>query len=217
MTSDYQSFQEYEEEFTNLTKQVEQCLQREASTQGGGGYSDDEGSSQVSSFVLLQQCDDLLQQMALEARSVSEQAVKRELLNQVRNCKSTLQTLKEQQERQSLLNSGRNANKSGNAHRERLLQQQDSLMRQNLQLENAKRVMEETEQVALEINTELGHNRETLESAHGRIHQVSGLTGRARRIVQSMNRRAVQQKMLLYGISGSIIVVFLILAGWLRR
>ena len=211
-------FKEYENEFQSLTRQVEQALEREANTGGGAsGYSDDEGQSVESSFVLIQQCDELLQQMALEARSVNDNpSLKRELLSQVRNCKSTLQTLKEQSERQALLNSGRN-NKNSNTHRERLLQQQDSILKQNLQLENAKRVMEETETVALEITTELGNNRETLESAHGRIHSVAGLTGRARRIVQSMNQRAIQQKMLLYGISGSIIIVFLILAGWLHR
>jgi vesicle transport through interaction with t-SNAREs protein 1 len=132
----------------------------------------------------------------------------------VRTSKSQLQTYKEKYEKQSLMSSANS--KSSGGHRERLLQQQDQLRNQNSQLDNARKVLEETEQVALEIGSELGNNRETLESAHGRIHQVTGLTGRARRIVQSMNQRAVQQKLLLYGLSGSVIVVFCVLVWWMR-
>ena len=209
-SSAYLPFQRYDEEFQSLTRQVEQSLQREEQD----GFVDEPGNT-ASSSTLIGQCDELLQQMALEARSVPDASMKRDLLSQVRTCKSTLQRLKDQSERQSLLASGRKSNGSSAAHRERLLQQQDQLMKQNSQLENAKRMMEETEQVALEITTELGHNRETLESAHGRIHQVQSLTGRARRIVQSMNQRAVQQKIMLYGVSGSIVVVFVFLVWFL--
>jgi hypothetical protein len=42
------------------------------------------------------------------------------------------------------------------SHRERLLQQQDMFRRNKSQLDNARKVLEETEQVALEIGTKLG-------------------------------------------------------------
>ena len=76
--------------------------------------------------------------------------------------------------------------------------------------------MADTEQVALEITTELGRNRETMESAHGRIKQVSGLTNRARRLLQNMNRRRVQQKLALYTISVLIVLVVIFLLWHLR-
>jgi|EP00984_Skeletonema_dohrnii_P035818 vesicle transport through interaction with t-SNAREs protein 1 len=71
--------------------------------------------------------------------------------------------------------------------------------------------MAETEGVALEITEELGRHRETISSAHGRVRQVTGMTNRARRIVQSMSRREVQQKLILYGVAGTIVLVFLML------
>ena len=200
MSHTYLPFQRYEDEFKTLTKQVQDSL------------NDDEEVQQTGNLIT--QCDELLQQMALEARSVPDASLKRELLQTVRTSKSQLQTYKERYEKQSLMSSANS--KSSGGHRERLLQQQDQLKNQNSQLDNARKVMEETEQVALEIGTELGNNRETLESAHGRINQVTGLTGRARRIVQSMNQRAVQQKLLLYGLSGSVIVVFCILVWWMH-
>lgn len=63
----------------------------------------------------------------------------------------------------------------------------------------------------MEITEELGRHRETITSAHGRVRQVTGMTNRARRIVQSMGRREVQQKLILYGVGGAVAVVFLFL------
>jgi len=202
MSTSYVPFQRYDEEFKSLKKQVQQSLQ--------DSFSDEE-SGQTGN--LLTQCDELLQQMALEARSVPEASLKRELLAQVRTCKAELQTFKDEHNKQSLLSG---ASKGGSGHRERLLQQQDMLENQNSRLDNARKVLEETEHVALEIGTELSHNRETIESAHGRVRQVGSMTGRAKRILSSMNQRAVRQKIMLYGLAGSVVVVFLLLVWWLR-
>ncbi|KAL3927653.1 MAG: hypothetical protein SGBAC_012999 [Bacillariaceae sp.] len=197
------SFQRYNDEFKSLKMKVQDSLH--------DGFRDEETGDTGN---LLSQCDELLQQMALEARSVADAGTKRELLQQVRGCKSELQGLKDEHNKKSLMASAVSGNTTDN--RDRLLQQQDMLTKQNSQLENARKVLEETEAVAMEIGDELSHNRETIESAHGRVRQVTSLTGRARRVVQSMNRRAVQQKMLLYGISASVVIVFLVLV-WLMR
>lgn len=213
MSHSYIPFQRYDEEFKSLTKQVKSSL--EESAIGQNDY--DEESAANSPSNLISQCDELLQQMALEARSVPDASLKRELLGQVRTYKSELQALKDENNKQSLMSSARGHGGGGSSeHRERLLQQQDMLKNQNSQLESARKVLQETEQVALEIGQELSNNRATIESAHGRVRQVTSLTGRARRIVQSMNQRAVQQKMLLYALSGGIIIVFFIFLKWLR-
>ena len=109
---------------------------------------------------------------------------------------------------------GRNSsNNSGgrNRNKERLLSNTDTLQSQSDTLANARSIMAETEGVALEITEELGRHRETIASAHGRVRQVTGMTNRARRIVQSMSRREVQQKLILYGVAGTIVLVFLML------
>jgi vesicle transport through interaction with t-SNAREs protein 1 len=202
MSHSYLPFQRYDDEFKSLKQQVQESLQE---------FEDEESGLTAGLFS---QCDELLQQMALEARSAGDASLKRELLKQVRTCKSELQGLKDDHNKQSLMSSARSG--SGSSHRERLLQQQESLTKQNSQLDNARKVLEETEQVAMEIGQELSHNRETIESSHGRIRQVTSLTGRAKRVVQSMGRRAVQQKILLYGISASVVVVFVLLLWWMR-
>ena len=193
------SFERYDEEFQSLLQQIETSLQKEPP----GPYTEN----------LLAQCDDLLKQMALEARSVDNDAsLKRELLGQVRTCKSQWQALQQQAEKRSLLSSSsNNSKKKGDSDRLLLQKNEDMLAQQNDTLERARRTMQETESVALEITEELGHNREKLLTAHGRVREVSGLTGRARRILQSMNQRAMQQKMVLYGVAVSLVLGFLVL------
>ena len=102
------------------------------------------------------------------------------------------------------------------ATKERLLENEELMQKQQESLDRARNVMADTESVAMEITTELGRNRETMESAHGRVKQVSGLTNRARRLLQNMNRRRVQQKLALYSISLIIVIVVMILLWNLR-
>lgn len=107
---------------------------------------------------------------------------------------------------------GRNRSSNiNNGSKQHLLSNSQSLQNQSETLANARSIMAETEGVALEITEELGRHRETISSAHGRVRQVTGMTNRARRIVQSMSRREVQQKLILYGVGGTIILVFLML------
>ena len=226
-----ETFQRYDDEFATLTKQVKSSFNDNNNNGGGGGggggYKDDEESgtttetTNTSAGDMLDQCDELLQQMALEARSSETDAgVKRELLVKVRNYKNEIKSLKDENNKRSLMssrnNSGIGGGNNNNSQKQKLLQQQEMMTNQNNQLDSARRVLQETEQVALEIGEELQSNRATIESAHGRVRQVTTLTGRARRVVASMNQRAVQQKMLLYGLAASVVIVFFIFIKWMR-
>jgi Snare region anchored in the vesicle membrane C-terminus/Vesicle transport v-SNARE protein N-terminus len=188
-------FDRYDDEFTELMQQIERSLEEEPPS----NYSEN----------LFQQADDLIKQMALEARSVPDASLKRDLLAKVRKLKGQLSTLQTKSEKRGLF-AGGGANQND---RDKLLlkQNEDMLAQQNETLERARRTMEETEQVALEITEELGANREKLMSAHGRVREVSGLTGRARRILTSMNQRAVQQKLVMYGVAVGLVLGFFIL------
>jgi vesicle transport through interaction with t-SNAREs 1 len=199
------SFDRYNEEFSSLIQQIESSLR---STSPSSASPNDVNYT----HNLLAQCDDLIKQMALEARSSHDAPTKRSLLDKVREYKARHQSLRQELERRSLhLGDGVNGGNSLQSQKERLLLQQneDMLSNQNETLERARRTMQETEAVALEITEELGHNRERLSSAHGRIREVSGLTGRARRILVSMNQRAVQQKLIIYGVAVALLVGFL--------
>lgn len=185
-------FERYDDEFSNLLTQIATAIK------------EDPPSSLTKN--LLQQADDLVKQMAVEARSQSDAVQKRELLSKVRSQKAELSKLQSTFDKQSLL-------LNGGSDRDGLMKQQteDMLTVQNDRLERARRTMEETEAVALEITDELGHNRETLMSSHNRVREVSSMTGRARRILTTMNQRHMQQKLVMYGVAAGLVLGFLLL------
>jgi Vesicle transport v-SNARE protein N-terminus/Snare region anchored in the vesicle membrane C-terminus len=196
------SFERYDDEFKSLLGQIEKSLAPEETS--GVDFTQN----------LLQQCEDLIKQMALEARSVPNPNLKRLLLDKVQDCKSQWRTLKDQANQKGLFENSHN-NYAG-SYRDRMQQNEDMLNTQNDRLEAAMRVMADTEIVAMEITDELGHNREKLMSAHGRIHEVTGMTGRARRLLVSMNQRQVQQKMMMYGFAGACVLLFFFALWGLR-
>ena len=212
------SFERYDTEFLSLAGKVQGILK---SLQSNAETSISEQQNDLNFCKsLLSQCDDLIKQMTVEARSVDLPTEKSDLLKKVRVYKARVANLRDDYkssrtlvEREALLpSSSASENGSGlkNDHRERLLQTNESLSAQNDTLEHARRIMAETEDVAMEITSELGRNREKIQSAHGRVRDVSGLTNQARRIVQSMSRREVQQKLALYIISFLIMLTFVI-------
>jgi len=169
--------------------------------------------------------------MTIESRSVDDKQIKAECQAVVRVAKGNHANLVDDVkavqgafERHSLLQggssgdvesgnhkSGRNANA---AVKEHLLKTNNTLQSQNSTLENARRVMAETEDVALEITEELSRNREAISSASSRVRGVSSLTNRARRVLVSMQRREVQQKMVVYGIGVGLFIALLFLLGF---
>lgn len=208
-----QTFQRYDDEYQNLTRQV-----RASFGANEGGFKDEEiADVETNTVECIDQCEDLLQQMALEARSVPDASLKRELLAKVRSYKGELQTLKDEDNKRSLMSSARGNGSSSDDHRERMRQQQEMLQNQNKTLDSARRVLQETEQVALEITDELSNNRATIESASGRIRQVTSMAGRARRIISSMTQRSRQQKMLMYGLAASAAILLIVFFKFLRK
>lgn len=225
--SSFIPFERYDEEFLSLTEQVTSKLRPldpSTTTSSSGGAPPSADADLKMAHNLLLQADDLLKQMGLEARGCEDAGVKRDLLGKVRVCKTRLANLRDDYnaakghvERNSLglngdieSNGRTNGGRAGSSN-QRLLSNSESLKSQSETLANARSIMAETEGVALEITEELGRHRETIGSAHDRVRQVTGMTNRARRIVQSMSRREVQQKLILYGVAGTIVVVFLML------
>jgi vesicle transport through interaction with t-SNAREs 1 len=191
------TFERYHQEYQELLQQIQQSLDSTSST-----------NPYTANYI--QQADDLLKQMAVEARSIPDAVVKRTLLDQVRTFKSQLAALQTQATKRSLFNGNGNSSQ-GDQNKLLLQKNQDLLMQQNDTLERAKRSILETEQVALDITEELANNRETLMSAHGRVREVSTLTGRAQRVLSSMNQRQVQQKLLMYAITVGLVLAFFVL------
>ena len=211
-------FSQYDEEFSEVSEQVKTAIKRLSRD-----IESLEPSSELDSELrhitnLIDQCDDLLKQMTIEAREADDAALKKSHLNQVRVCKTNLdnikadfKSIKNESDRASLMSGGKDTSRLSNDAKTRLLSTNDAFSRQNETLENAKRTIAETEETALDITNELGKQREKIENVHGRVREVSGMTNTARRILNSMSRRDVQQRIAIYVILAVIVIVFLVI------
>ena len=87
-------------------------------------------------------------------------------------------TVKQKLEREELVGSGSVGNKSNynKEQRQRLLDTNDKINRQNEKILSAQRTVAETEEVGAEIIDELGRNREKIQSSHNKIKDFVGLT-----------------------------------------
>lgn len=122
--------------------------------------------------ALLLQAGDLLKQMEVEVRShdAATRKVLTEKVNQYKRVLSSLRTdfgkAKEESERSNLFS----GTKSGE-DRQRLLNTNEKLSRQNETILNAQRTVAETEDVAMDITNELARNREKIESSRDKVRR----------------------------------------------
>jgi vesicle transport through interaction with t-SNAREs 1 len=165
------SFDRYHEEFTLLIQQQTMIPNDE---------------------TILQQCNDFIKQMSLEARSAGDDPdQKQHMLDRLKECKAQYAQAVQQSERQSLLagtNSGGGGGTATATMSSSLQTNEDTMAIQNECLERAHQSLQETEQVALEITGELGKNRETMSRTQGRIQEVSTLTGLANSILNRLKK-----------------------------
>lgn len=225
MASTVIPFSRYNDEFSSIQSQIRSTLDFIRGKLGNDPSNLSIESKMSHANALLSQAKDLLKQMTIESRSVDGKEIKAECQKIVRVAKGNhanlvddVKAVQNEVDRQSLLTGSRDIEAGGSgknsAVREHLLHTTNTLQSQNSTLENARRVMAETEDVALEITEELSRNREAIESASSRVRGVSSLTNRARRVLVNMQRREVQQKMIIYGIGVGIFIAFLVMMGF---
>ena len=87
------------------------------------------------------------------------------------------------------MNLGLNSKTSCGTNDDKELNNNIQLRSQNETLANARGIIAETENVALDITQELSRQRDTISSTNERVDEVTSITDRAQRIVQSMTRR----------------------------
>ena len=209
-------FDAYDEEFKNLSSSVEQELMALK------GCTDEEGDSasvirQLS--ALMGQSHDLIKQMEIEVRS-QEGTDRKRLQDKVNEYKRSLKTKqvefsaeRNRVSKGSLL-SGANGNGSdlgkSAEQRQRLLDTNDKLFRQNEAILSAQRTVAETEEVGIEITDELARNRERIQASRDRVSEFVSISDSARRMIGSMQRRELQTKVVI-GFVFAVVLVCIVL------
>lgn len=164
---------------------------------------------------LMTEGDRIVKAMDMEARGVRP-SEKRKLTDRIRRYKADLNNLKGDLERASskgdrdeLLTGGGTRGaiaKESAGQRARLLEAGERMDKGTAQLQETRRTLMETEEVGVNIMGNLHTQRETLLRAHDKVKETNRLTGRARRVLNSIKARACTNQLLL-------IFIILVLLG----
>jgi chromosome segregation ATPase len=172
MSSGYPPFDQYNDEFRSLVRQIERRLHE---------------AQDVSD--LLHQCEEeLLPQMKIEARGAPNASLKQDLLDIYQACQMQLTSYKTLHDKAELFEL-HDKSTSAASHKDRMLSTRDQVSSQNSQLENSLRSIRETEEVAAGITEELGRNRKSLENAHNNVGELSGMMTQANGHLKSVMRK----------------------------
>lgn len=128
---------------------------------------------------LAQQAADCLASMQLEARTSEDADEKHELLERVKVYRQNFQALRLQQESDVLLGGVSSTGKDDATRR---------LHAQNETLLQARRTVQETEEIGLEINQELARNRDTMQASLQKVEEMKNMTQQAGMILKRLNK-----------------------------
>ena len=160
-----ETFKLYHSEFRDLVRQI-----------------DTRFHAKEDATELVQKCEDILLQLKIEARVAPDPSTKQERTDIFKACKMQLESYKTINEKQEIFF-------DSSVQKQRMINQQDQVSRQNERLKHALRSLNETEEIGKELGNELGKNRETIQRAKGNVDEMASMTGQAKGLVKSMMKR----------------------------
>jgi len=204
-----QIFDGYEREFNDYASSISRQTALVPSLSG-----DEKKEKIVSVETDISEAEALIRRMDLEARSIQSPATKTPLLAKLRDFKSELQRLKRdvknaaaaassQSQREQLLAGAELSDSyapTSSSQRERLLQATERVNRTGDRIRDGKKQLLETEELGVSILQDLHKQRETILHARETVHGADDNIGKSRRILAAMGRRAMANKIVMYGI-----------------
>jgi hypothetical protein len=164
------SFDEYADEFSSLLRQCSSSATNDTAT----------------TTSLLEQCQDLLQQMVLEARSTDQLEEKKRYTERCKSYKEQYQLTKQHIERQTLLVSNTNTAASTLQLRDALQSNEVTMVNQNSTLQQSLQSIHDTEQIAASTLEQLHDQRDTLHSTQQKTQTLQSMTQQANTIATNL-------------------------------
>eukprot|EP00615_Pteridomonas_danica_P018060 CAMPEP_0114399792 /NCGR_PEP_ID=MMETSP0102-20121206/15889_1 /TAXON_ID=38822 ORGANISM="Pteridomonas danica, Strain PT" /NCGR_SAMPLE_ID=MMETSP0102 /ASSEMBLY_ACC=CAM_ASM_000212 /LENGTH=195 /DNA_ID=CAMNT_0001561799 /DNA_START=23 /DNA_END=606 /DNA_ORIENTATION=- len=189
-------FESYDDEFVGICQEISSKLSHVSNYIDGHEEKLSVLSELESSF---DQAKTLLKQMEVETRGEQNPALKQDMSEKVASHKKLFDGLRKDasdskiNEEHAML-----IDNPSIGQKDRLISANERLGRGSERIKYALQLTEDTENTALEITDELARNREKIEGVSARVKSVSGLTDQARRVIQGMSKREIQQKVMLW-------------------
>ncbi|XP_051170688.1 vesicle transport through interaction with t-SNAREs homolog 1A [Leptopilina boulardi] len=162
----------------------------------------------------LEEAQELLEQMELEVRGVSGSARDR-LRGRVESHRAELKRLTQEFElsknpKNEVIDLGMEEiwdNGITEEQRKRLLDASERIDRTGRTLQNGYRMVLETEEIGTQVLKDLHDQRETIQRSRGRLRDTDAELGRGSRLLSGMIFRALQQRLILAGVTLVLIFV----------
>ncbi|XP_026098413.1 vesicle transport through interaction with t-SNAREs homolog 1A-like isoform X2 [Carassius auratus] len=209
MSSDFET---YEQDFGTLTADVTNKIGRIPKLAG-------EEKTQLVLNVdkQLEEVRELLEQMDLEVREIPIQS-RGMYSSRLKSYKQEMEKLEKDFKRSRIAYSDEVRNEllgddggSSESQRAHLLDNTERLERSSRRLEAGYQIAVETEQVGQEILANLHSDREKIQRSRDRLRETDANLGKSSRILTSMLRRIIQNRVLVF-ILGAIILLTIVLA-----
>lgn len=164
-------FDAYDQEFAALRQEIQKNVDELRAQVDGNGEQGFQIVNHIDALFL--QSNDLIKQMDAEVRS-HEASARKVLIGKVNQLKKSMaddkieyERLKENLERSDLVGA------KSYSDRQRLLATNEKLSKQDMMIANAQRTIAETEEIGLDITSELARNREKIESSRAKTETLT--------------------------------------------
>lgn len=191
-------FENYEFDFNNVLGKIRKIVSQL------GNYSGEQRKANVRAAQKeVEEADDLLQEMDMESKDAPP-AYRTKLQNKMTRYKADLDKLKREMgasgDRSQLLGGGGDMQSYEDNQRGRIVDTTDRLHQTSDRLANTQRIAAESEAIGHNIMSDLGQQRETIERTRYKVRDVDQNLGRSRKILKSMTRRIMTNKMIMVSI-----------------
>ncbi|GLC35551.1 hypothetical protein PLESTB_000194800 [Pleodorina starrii] len=210
-------FNQYENEYCNKSTDISRKINSAVALSG-----ETKRKKLAEVDVDIKEADNIIKKMDMEARSVAPDRSK-QLQNKVKEYKADLASLKEQLSKaraasgsdydaaRAELGLGMDYASSSQSQRDRMLSATSKLEQSNDRLQQGKKLLVETEELGTGILANLAAQRETILHSRDALHGADDNIGKARKILSSMGRRMLQNKLIMFGIIGFLLAAIIII------
>ncbi|CAE7550888.1 Vti1a [Symbiodinium microadriaticum] len=194
-------FTEYEADFTRLCHEAEECLERAKSTSSAKPLSDADRC--------ISRAEQAVKQMELEVRAMPPEA-RGPVQSKVQECRRALTERRKASEAVSraMLLEETTLGKPTSEHTAEDMNQ--SMLEGSRKLTEAKRAALESEQIGIDVMSDLRQQREVMERSRENMGKVGQNYSAAGHTLDSMLRRADQNKRMVYMIAGLMLVMLVV-------
>ncbi|KAF7995717.1 hypothetical protein HCN44_006824 [Aphidius gifuensis] len=199
----------YEQQYAVLTADITAKICRISVTSGG----------EKKQFIQdvdrqLEEAQELLEQMELEVRGIAGNQRDR-LRGRVESHRAELKRLANEfklakKPREDIIDIDNDDNWDNGVtedQKKRLLDTSEKIDRTGRTLQNGYRMVLETEEIGSQVLKDLSDQRETIQRSRARLRETDAELGRGSRILSTMIFRAIQQRLILAGVTIVLIIV----------